>query len=1232
MWTARLRIVRPSAANRARGAVALAATSLVAAALAATSAIGAADATPPHGSIVTPVEPSTSAETVSGRSFLWRAGWKHLETQVSPDSIWVSLPDAWIDPATVIVAEGDTPLIRGTDYLLDPRRGRLRLLHTRSETVLLRVTYRAFPVEVAREYRLFTPHPLSGEDSGAGAPVTVTREGPLAALTRGLEDESRLQIAGSKTFTVEVGSQQDLSLEQSLDLSIQGRIGRDIDVRAILSDRDTPLQPEGTSTTLEDLDRVLLEVKGPRASMTMGDYYLDIPVTEFARYGRQLQGVRGDARPGSFDVFAAGATTPGTFASVEFLGEEGTQGPYALRLPGSSSEGTIVAGSETIWLEGQSLVRGEDADYIIDYAQGEVTFTARHPITAYSRIGADFQIATERYERSIYGAGVSTGAGSGPIGGSGSWAPGGSGGGLPRGGPGGRGSAGTDGMGGPPGASRHRARAVWIVERDDRHDPIGLPLDEAEKQALRDAGDQDTDALRSGVRFVGAGQGDYEQVFTDTLATPFFVYAGENAGSYLITFDDVGPGNGDYADSTTVEGDRFFVFVGDENGRYLPGRELARPEQKALLAVRNDARWRAGSLAAEIAVSDYDANTFSSRDDGDNTGLALLLSARSEPWRMAGGDLSAGARWRRLDRRFTPLDRLEASYFALDWNVEPQRLQQGDQRLGVDLGFERTAGATTGGLTVDVEHLDNLRDFSARRGILEASVRRGPVHSRVRVLRTESEDRAAGADSVVRGLRTTETVSLGYGGALLDTRATYRGELRRRGEGSVRQGDFFREGALRLASGSRFTVLRADLEVTRRRTYTMEGSTDQLRDVGDTGRAGLEWRRGASGWVAASYTRRELRPQDERPRSSNDLASLRWLQRLGEGVFQQEGRFELSTSSERLRLQRIEFVGEGQGHYDSLGVFQGIGDYEVFIQELPEPVRLNRIDASFRSELDLSRTARGRTAESATAGPEGAASPGWVQRLWWSSRWVHSWTARVEADEPTSALWPHLGPLLFAARDVPLAEAQLRTDWTALPAARWLSPRLRGELRRNRFGGAGTLRERSQRTLVALRLRSRPAERWSVDLEEEWDFEERELISQGSGTTGGRSGWQSLRTRVDQQVALASRLTASLETTARFRSRLAAAESATVVEATPGLIWNPRQRSRFELRTTRTSVQRRSAIGRPTRDLETAGWRTRLVVNLRLRDVLDLSVLGRESRPDHGRRTRDARVELRATF
>lgn len=1132
-------------------------------------------------------------------TFRWSVGEFNGSVDVPSDSLRFHLPHRWIDAQTFVLRDSLETWKRGVDFLLDPRRGTLRLLRDAPPPDRLMTSFRYFPSSAPTEVRLHRPWviPDSLSPGQSGAPRALDRPGASRPSSRRLE-ATRLQVAGSKTFAVEVGSQQDLALKQSLDLSVRGRLGPDIKVQAVLTDRSTPLQPEGTSTQLQDFDRVLVEVEGPQAKMTLGDYELILPQTEFSSYRRQLEGVRGEVDLGFGRLDAVGASSPGSFLTVEFVGREGVQGPYELSTDAGLADRVIVAGSETVWLENKKLIRGENEDYILDYANGSITFMSRNVITAYSRISVDFQYATEAYPRSVYSGGFRSGDQS-PF--------------AAR--SGGTNSGETNPVGSDvelasAGWQQH-LEARWLLERDDRNDPLGVALSEERKQRLREAGDSGSDSLGNGIEFVGQGLGEYDRVAVDTLATAFFVYTGADSGSYLIRFDNVGVGKGDYADTTTVE-ESYFVFVGEGEGDYLPGTALERPESIGLFSLRSGMAGGGFSFDTEVAVSDFDANTFSSIDDGDNQGLAFSAEGSKNGMALAGGELSLGASVRRVDEKFRPVDRLNEAFFGLDWNATSEQLAEGDLRIHADARWRRGSDHAA----VEVGRLDNTADFQSDRVIGDLRVTPGPLRFDARLLRSTSTDEVDGVKSP--GERRHDHAELTWPHRLIRASLRYDHELSEEGAASARRGSFYHEQSVRLANGVALESWTGSVSWTQRQTHAISGVTDEETDQSKTWAADLEWRFGGGRYLSSRYSRRLFEPRDGRSKQTTDLGQLRWWTRHGpEGLLQQEGRWELSTSQERDRIRVIEFVGEGEGHYDSLGVFEGIGDYELFFLDQPEGVAKNRIDASFRTEID-----RGRSGD--------VESTDVWSRLTGSLRLVHYWTSRVETDRSGQGLWSNMPALLWGSERAPIVEVTHRGDLTTLSGARWLSPRLRYERRRTIRDDAGDLTDRVARDVWGLRLRSQPTPRWSSDLEQEWETDERSLEREASASVS-RTGWRSRTTKLENQLRVAA-VVFRLEGSARRRERIGSAETADVTLVSPGLVWSPRPRSRFEVETTRTWVGRENGATRASRDLERPGWSSRIVSNVRLRESLDLSLFFRERRPEDGATVRDSRLELRATF
>ncbi len=309
-------------------------------------------------------------------------------------------------------------LVRGRDFLVDCATGTVLLRRTFPNGANLVARFRCLPFEVDEVYS--PPQVGEGarrEGAAGGAPEGPDPGGGQRGVTRNLRGADRdegagtaLTVGGSKRLSFELGSGRDLTVSQSLDLDITGKVGSDVEVKAVLSDRNLPVLPDGNTQTLEELDEVFVKVTSPSLGATFGDYTLSGPPSQFGRFSRTVEGVEASAHMGGQAVKVATASPRGRFSSMELLGEEGKQGPYYV-LESGEGQATIVPGSEKVWLDGELLRRGAAADYTVDYAAGTVTFTSARPITKDSRITVDYEHSTDVYKRSLHTVMASSSAG-----------------------------------------------------------------------------------------------------------------------------------------------------------------------------------------------------------------------------------------------------------------------------------------------------------------------------------------------------------------------------------------------------------------------------------------------------------------------------------------------------------------------------------------------------------------------------------------------------------------------------------------------------------------------------------------------------------------------------------------------------------------------------------------------------------------------------------------------------
>lgn len=139
-----------------------------------------------------------------------------------------------------------------------------------------------------------------------------------------------LTKSGSLFRGFSVGNNRDLTINSGFRLQLNGKLASDLEINAALTDEDSPIQPEGNTQKLQELDKVFIEIKGSNFTGTIGDIDIDVLNTEFINFRRKIQGAKAFADYGFGDVLVSGAVQRGKFTINSFNGIDGTQGPYRL--------------------------------------------------------------------------------------------------------------------------------------------------------------------------------------------------------------------------------------------------------------------------------------------------------------------------------------------------------------------------------------------------------------------------------------------------------------------------------------------------------------------------------------------------------------------------------------------------------------------------------------------------------------------------------------------------------------------------------------------------------------------------------------------------------------------------------------------------------------------------------------------------------------------------------------
>jgi hypothetical protein len=397
-------------------------------------------------------------------------------------------------------------------------RGTLYLDSPPAETLIVQARYMSLQDSAIVPVRIHdqTTETRFASDSSARE-LRVLRELGVLRVQTG----QTLNVHGSKTFSVSVNDRGVSDVDQGLSVNVSGKLSN-VDVEAYLTDEEGTFIPEGTTERIEEFDRIAIGLSQEQWKLNMGDLNLSHPLQGYGVIERRLQGATGKLE---FEKFGAAAAfgIDGTKNAHEVLATaDGKQGPYYIG--DRNSQQPVIPESERVYLDGVLMESGRDADYVIDYSTGEITFTNYRRIEATSRLEVDYTYAGADYRSDNELAGFSAG----PF------------------------------------------EAAFYREADSRTHLFHTWS--AQQQAILDTL-AEGEAILPGGRWVDENQGGY------TMEDDHYVWTGYAAGDYEVSFRKVENGAGDYV----LDPDSgFFRYVGADSGDYsaeilttLPARNEA---------------------------------------------------------------------------------------------------------------------------------------------------------------------------------------------------------------------------------------------------------------------------------------------------------------------------------------------------------------------------------------------------------------------------------------------------------------------------------------------------------------------------------------------------------------------------------------------------------------------------------------------------------------------------------
>nr|WP_297335498.1 hypothetical protein [Algoriphagus sp.] len=548
-------------------------------------------------------------------------------------------------------------------FLFDLNSNQIRLDSSASTNLdSLWLCYRTFATRLDRPVALRT---LSRDyDSLARFTDNRTIHRSDWDLNEELFPSSNLYKSGSLTRGISFGNAQNVFINSSLNLQLEGEIAENLNIRASITDQNVPFQPEGNTQQIQDFDNVLIELFNNDFRLAAGDVVLQERKSEFLRYYKNVQGLKlttqydiGEKWKASTQGFASIAK--GKFASIQVPVLEGVLGPYRLIGPNNERFIIVMANSERVFLDGKLLQRGFNADYVIDYNQAEITFTPKVLITQYSRLRVDFEYAERNYSRSIVGANHLQ----------------------------------TNG--------KVELYLNYYQEKDNRNRPLFAEFSPEETALLASVGDQVQNAQIPRMDSVAFDPTRilYERVTEEDGQGNLLIYyrysTDPERANFDLSFAQVGQGNGNYRRVNQLSNGTVYEYIppinGVSQGDYSILTQLPAPDSRSMLTAGarvNLSDW--DQVYTEFAFSNRDQNLFSELDNEDNQGLAWKLGYKSEQRDLnliEGYKISGLTELEYNSSNFNFIDRFRYIEFDRDWGLTNKILSEAASERLFKAGF-----------------------------------------------------------------------------------------------------------------------------------------------------------------------------------------------------------------------------------------------------------------------------------------------------------------------------------------------------------------------------------------------------------------------------------------------------------------------------------------------------------------------------------------------------------------
>lgn len=476
-------------------------------------------------------------------------------------------------------------------------------------------------------------------------------------------ESDEIQYSGSFVRGLTLGNNQSASVNSGFNLNLNGRLKNGVDITANLTDANIPIQPEGNSASIQEFDRIYIQLKKDSHRAILGDFDIQNQAeNHFLKFDRKLQGINFNTSiplKNQLKLFIGGTAgvTRGQFTRNVFQAEESNQGPYKLFGMNGEAFIIIIAGTERVFINGELMKRGQENDYIINYNVGEVVFTSKRLITKDLRIVVEFQYSDRNYFRYSLES-----------------------------------HARLDGR-------RFDLYSQVFSENDSKNQPINANLSTSQIERLASIGNRIDSAFISSETEIIWDPTRILYSKLDTIVdgqryTDIFRWAeSPTSPVYQVIYSQVGQGKGHYRLKSSGANGSVYEWIQPVNGlpqgSYEPQILMATPKTHLQTLVGTNLKWDGQQTSTiELTHTNHDLNSYSQRDNNQNLGYGINFRHNIAKMKDSTIGILLILNQEYTSANFSPVTRYRNNEFQRDWALSlPIRNEREQSHSYIDFKF-----------------------------------------------------------------------------------------------------------------------------------------------------------------------------------------------------------------------------------------------------------------------------------------------------------------------------------------------------------------------------------------------------------------------------------------------------------------------------------------------------------------------------------------------------------------